>query len=588
VEFPNVSHRIPGYTFQNFNNMFFSTNIYVTPNMYSPDGKQVHGSLRDYYDIISDGNLNITGYVLNRDGNTDQIPDWLVLPLRKGQYDSTCLGCIETFYNDAIAAANAAGLDVSTNTTTKLAIIYAGHAYRGGGLNPVAFGNTYVMGERFAAGGPYRQERPDAVFSEIGINAHEFGHLLGLPHSEAGRWCLMNGGEYLGPDVRGACPAALNPQLRFLKGWINFTPITSNQTFQADYDLRDPEVFQIRNSVNPDYYWLVETRRFNATMTIGSWTIGDYNSFYGIYWPTFPTQGLLVWRIPFSTHRGRLLHADGQERNYHPSVFPTDPFPDFANVRVVSPWSDSRDPSLYPWVPNTKPSLNVGIEIGNEGVGYYSVDFYYSTPENASPSKPQGLQISASSGHPRLNWSLNQESDVNPNGNYLIHRRIKRPAWQPWILLATVSGSTSQYLDESLGGAPNGIDSVQYKIRARDTQLKLSVFSDSVTTRFNTMIERPVFVEKTGKVPDIFELSQNIPNPFNPLTIIDYQLPVSAHVVIDVYDVLGREILKLVDDQEPAGYYQVTFDGSQLSSGVYFYKMVAGEFIAVKKLVLMK
>lgn len=189
VEFSDVKHKTPGYTFANFNNLFFSSGVYVSPNMYSPDGEPLFGSMNDYLQIMSDGDFSISGYVVNRDNNSDGIPDWLTLPLRKGQYDSTT--SFSTFENAAFAAANAAGLDVSTNSTTKLAIIYAGHTYRGlwdgihySGLNPHANyigGTFYINGELFAAGAPYRSERPDAKFSEIGINTHEFLHLVDLP-----------------------------------------------------------------------------------------------------------------------------------------------------------------------------------------------------------------------------------------------------------------------------------------------------------------------------------------------------------------------------------------------------------------------
>ncbi len=89
-------------------------------------------------------------------------------------------------------------------------------------------------------------------------------------------------------------------------------------------------------------------------------------------------------------------------------------------------------------------------------------------------------------------------------------------------------------------------------------------------------------------MPQSFELYQNYPNPFNPATIIRYELPTDAHVLIKLFDILGREIKTLVDESKEAGYHQITLDASQLASGIYFYKMVAGSYVAVKKLVVMK
>jgi lysophospholipase L1-like esterase len=89
-------------------------------------------------------------------------------------------------------------------------------------------------------------------------------------------------------------------------------------------------------------------------------------------------------------------------------------------------------------------------------------------------------------------------------------------------------------------------------------------------------------------VPEGYTLKQNYPNPFNPSTTISYSLSTENFVTIKVFEVLGNEIATLVNEKKPAGYYEVEFDGSQLSSGVYFYQMQSGSFIKTKKLVLMK
>ncbi|MBX2975076.1 MAG: T9SS type A sorting domain-containing protein [Ignavibacteriaceae bacterium] len=88
--------------------------------------------------------------------------------------------------------------------------------------------------------------------------------------------------------------------------------------------------------------------------------------------------------------------------------------------------------------------------------------------------------------------------------------------------------------------------------------------------------------------PDKFELAQNYPNPFNPITSINYQLPVSGNVTLTVYDALGKQVATLVNEFKNGGRYSVEFDGSKLSSGIYFYELRSGNFASVKKLVLMK
>lgn len=90
-----------------------------------------------------------------------------------------------------------------------------------------------------------------------------------------------------------------------------------------------------------------------------------------------------------------------------------------------------------------------------------------------------------------------------------------------------------------------------------------------------------------------FELYQNYPNPFNPSTIITYQLPVDGEVMLTVCDLLGNEVVILVDEYKPAGRYEVEFNADQLSglelaSGVYFYKLQAGEYTVVRKMILLR
>ncbi|MCX7611318.1 MAG: M14 family zinc carboxypeptidase [Ignavibacterium sp.] len=89
-------------------------------------------------------------------------------------------------------------------------------------------------------------------------------------------------------------------------------------------------------------------------------------------------------------------------------------------------------------------------------------------------------------------------------------------------------------------------------------------------------------------IPDEFVLEQNFPNPFNPMTIIRWQSPIASHQTLKLYDVIGNEISTLVDEFREAGKYEIKFDGSNLTSGVYIYKLQIGSLIQAKKLVLIK
>jgi 5-hydroxyisourate hydrolase-like protein (transthyretin family) len=99
------------------------------------------------------------------------------------------------------------------------------------------------------------------------------------------------------------------------------------------------------------------------------------------------------------------------------------------------------------------------------------------------------------------------------------------------------------------------------------------------------------------EVPNEFKLYQNYPNPFNPVTKIKFEIPSNGfpigafgndRVVLKIYDILGREIQTLVNESLQPGSYEVTFDGSSLSSGIYFYQLKAGDYIETKKMLMIK
>jgi hypothetical protein len=94
--------------------------------------------------------------------------------------------------------------------------------------------------------------------------------------------------------------------------------------------------------------------------------------------------------------------------------------------------------------------------------------------------------------------------------------------------------------------------------------------------------------EKIAVVPNDYNLAQNYPNPFNPSTTIRYSVPQSSQVIIKVFDILGNEIETLVNEQKSTGTYEITWFAGNLPSGVYFYRLQAGNFVETKKMILMK
>jgi len=91
-----------------------------------------------------------------------------------------------------------------------------------------------------------------------------------------------------------------------------------------------------------------------------------------------------------------------------------------------------------------------------------------------------------------------------------------------------------------------------------------------------------------SEIPDRFSLERNYPNPFNPTTVIRYQIPLASRVKLTIYNLLGQEVTTLVDEVQEAGYKSVKWDAQRISSGIYFYKLQAGSFTSVKKMMLIK
>jgi len=109
-----------------------------------------------------------------------------------------------------------------------------------------------------------------------------------------------------------------------------------------------------------------------------------------------------------------------------------------------------------------------------------------------------------------------------------------------------------------------------------------------VNTGFYYGVSLIVSVDEEEVLPIEFKLEQNFPNPFNPVTVIKFSVPHFEHVAINVYDITGSNVATLVNKQMDAGNYTLTVDASFLASGVYIYRITAGNFVATKKMMLLK
>jgi hypothetical protein len=107
-----------------------------------------------------------------------------------------------------------------------------------------------------------------------------------------------------------------------------------------------------------------------------------------------------------------------------------------------------------------------------------------------------------------------------------------------------------------------------------------------ITDANGLMMTKSFIFSYTG--PKEFKLEQNFPNPFNPTTKIQYQLPTDSRVTLKVYDILGSEVATLVNEEQEEGYKEVQFNGSNIASGMYVYRLTAGDYVSVKKMLMVK
>jgi hypothetical protein len=146
---------------------------------------------------------------------------------------------------------------------------------------------------------------------------------------------------------------------------------------------------------------------------------------------------------------------------------------------------------------------------------------------------------------------------------------------EEWNVIGFVNGSGTTTQTQSYSFVDEEVTTGNYQYRLKQIDFDGSYeHSDVVEVDVNLMTE--------------FSLEQNYPNPFNPTTKISWQSPVGSHQTLKVFDVLGNEVATLVDEFREAGRYEIEYDASTLSSGIYYYRFITGDFIATKKMLMLK
>src|ERR1035441_7057404 len=143
-----------------------------------------------------------------------------------------------------------------------------------------------------------------------------------------------------------------------------------------------------------------------------------------------------------------------------------------------------------------------------------------------------------------------------------------------WVKIGFISGHGNS-------NSPNNYSFIDNKPLSGKSQYRLKQIDKNGAFKYTKIIEVVSVILK-------YDLAQNFPNPFNPTTVITYSIPTSSNVMVKVYNVLGKLITTLVNENQEAVIYKVNFDANGLSNGVYFYKIQAGSYTSVKKMLLLK
>ncbi len=138
-----------------------------------------------------------------------------------------------------------------------------------------------------------------------------------------------------------------------------------------------------------------------------------------------------------------------------------------------------------------------------------------------------------------------------------------------------------------VSGSPAGVVAKDFDLDGL-TDIAVSTLSNKFFVLYNLGLTTSVNPSETSILPDQFTLAQNYPNPFNPTTTIKFSIPEASVVTLKIYNILGEEVKTLIDEFKEIGNHSVQFNASQLSSGIYFYRLKAGSFIETKKMILLR
>ena len=211
-------------------------------------------------------------------------------------------------------------------------------------------------------------------------------------------------------------------------------------------------------------------------------------------------------------------------------------------------------------------------------------DLFYGYEYEGAPDSPENLAVTESQDeHTLLSWDANSEPDLD---EYKIYRQKN---YEGWNMIGTTTNTT--YTDSDVTTTYLHGDDFYYKITAIDVNDDESGFSNTVWIEARWEKRIIVYDDTENNDVELYNntyLANNYPNPFNPSTVISYQLSENTYVNLIICNSLGQKVKELVNSHQGKGLYNVEFNAGNLPSGLYFYKLQAGEFRDVKRMLLEK
>ena len=254
------------------------------------------------------------------------------------------------------------------------------------------------------------------------------------------------------------------------------------------------------------------------------------------------------------------------------------------NLTFNNVFSPKSNPNSATWYNIEE---NFTMEVTNQSGSIVNVRFYLTNPYEGSPSKPQNFGVVWYNNHPKLTWDSNLEDDIS---SYKIWKYAAGSSMIAATVAHNPNSDTQSWIDYDVtpSGRFDPLIEFRYKVKAIDNTNKESVYSNEVSIFGNGGLWKDNDNDNNNDNITTYKLQSNYPNPFNPSTKIEFQIPKSSIVNLTVYNSLGEEVAILVNQRLSKGRYTFEFNARDLPSGVYFYVLRAGNFGSTKKMILLK